>query len=399
MPLCAAAEEPEAPLPSSSNPQVIEEPRCTAAVEVPKDEPTAPTPASEEKPPKEEVGGKARSRKIKKKLIIPPGHEILIIQKKVNIFDTEVIKQISWPHDAEDLKKETVEEEQEKRDLEDRQRTLLELKGANSNWKEPEEPKHRRQVKDNRVLLDSSKAHEQINPPEGWGDHPYLDPDVQEVPKKRGRKPKEAKEDVVEEPKKGKTTKKSAVPSPPQGPERSSPEKKQRKEKELKQSKVDEAGKEVAAAAKAKARAAKKPSEAKSPDEPEIAGGVKKRGRGKKAEDAQPEEPNPKQQKPNETAKERKRKATQNCDDPELEGESHKGGKTAPAEEAEMSEKEKVALEKKARLSRKSAAYHHAYRHTEGSLQDKKAAAKQAFWLHVGCYLKAVSTKAYAQAV
>ena len=214
MPLCAAAEEPEASV-SSPNPEVSEAAPCTVAEEVKE----TPTPTLSEVVPAE-----ARGKKVKKKLIVPPGHDVVIAQKKVNIFDTEIVKQLSWQEDdgAKEVPKNTQEDEKEA-EIEKGQRTLRELNLHNTGWKEAEAPKHRRQVMENAVLLDAQKANAILEPPEGWGVDAYLDPSVQEPPKKRGRKPKQEEEKVVQEPKKGKKAKKDTPPENSEEPEGSTP--------------------------------------------------------------------------------------------------------------------------------------------------------------------------------
>ena len=381
MPLCAAAEEPEASV-SSPNPEVSEAAPCTVAEEVKE----TPTPTLSEVVPAE-----ARGKKVKKKLIVPPGHDVVIAQKKVNIFDTEIVKQLSWQEDdgAKEVPKNTQEDEKEA-EIEKGQRTLRELNLHNTGWKEAEAPKHRRQVMENAVLLDAQKANAILEPPEGWGVDAYLDPSVQEPPKKRGRKPKQEEEKVVQEPKKGKKAKKDTPPENSEEPEGSTPnerlteyfrEQKKKKveadEKAEADNKKDASENGKQAKSKAKALPRKKP-EDKSSDKSEVPERKDKHGRDEK--DCNDEEKDSKKQR-SAAAKGRKRKTTEKADE-EPKSKSRKGKQTTPTEEPEMNEEEKAALDKKARLSRKSAAYHYAYRHTEGSADDKKAAAKKAFWTH-----------------
>ena len=198
--------------------------------------------------------------------------------------------------------------------------------------------------------LESGKRIAELpDPPASWGPTTYLHPHEQAPPKKRGRKPKKAptsEDKKIEE--QVAPSRRVRQKSKPENPASSSSPS-QRMRKYLQDQKDKKASKEIG----------------EHTAEASVSESTKKKGEkqisGESVDVERPKKRVKKSQTENMT---KKRKSDQQ-------------------EIAAESETKRVrSTEAKQRVSRKSAAYHRAYKQWEGSEEEKKAAARKVHWMH-----------------
>ena len=226
-----------------------------------------------------------------------------------------------------------------------------------------------RKVKSNKRMAPEESDSSSLPKPESWGQVPHLSPDEQCPPKKRGRKPKADTDSApakTSETTKSKTkatkgpktkTAKSTKKDSNQGDAdntRGSPS--QRLKKYLEEQKKKRKAAEEEAEAPSKKKRSQKTTKVETPEE-------------SAAGEARPKK------------RQYKRKAKQTSAETDAqEGdmhvtEVHVTEVTGP--EVEAGHAEDPALARKKKQSRKSSAYHVAYRATQGSEEEKRAAAKK----------------------
>ena len=232
-----------------------------------------------------------------------------------------------------------------------------------------------RKVKSNKRLAPEEPESSSLPKPESWGQVPHLSPDEQCPPKKRGRKPKA---DTETAPAKTSETTKGSKTKATKG----------RKTKNAKgtgkdsnQGDADNAGGSPSQRLKKYLEEQKKKRKA---TEEESKAPSKKKRKQKAAEVEKPEESGAGEDKPKK--RQYKRKAKQpSAETDAQEGDMHVAEVTGPEVEAgqtehaeqETEQAEDTALARKKKYSRKSSAYHVAYRNTQGSEEEKRAAAKK----------------------
>ena len=308
------------------------------------------------------------AKRIKKRLIIPPGCDVPITQKKLNIFDPAVCQKIPW----EELQKNIPAKELEKKEhsaakpMSSEEELMQKLTFANGKsaldvrgemWITTSDLRERKKSAKRPLpnSLEQSADIEMPDKPSGWDDKQYLNPEVQCPPKKRGRKPKQDKE----EQKTDKTAKNSSKGT--RAKAASKPKEKQPKTSKKRGSTTPE---EV----KPESNEGKKPKGGKPSSEAPKARS-KRKARSTDVEEAAESKPDAGDQDvdtPGSTGSpsERTRQHLQEA-------------KKARLAEKEKTDAEKKEAEKKARYSRKSAAYHRAKKATKGTPEEKIAAAKK----------------------
>lgn len=248
-----------------------------------------------------------------KQLIIPKNCHIPIKQTMTNIFAKSTPK-------AESQAKQS--------------KPLLDVKA--NIWMSQQELKRTKQkhapeqLANQEGLEPASRISELPQPPASWGSTPYIHPQEQAPPKKRGRKPKADKQTV--EPV-APTRRVRGKTQPEKPASKDSPSQRTRKYLLAQKKKGSkEIGEETA----------------------EVSGTKRKKNSGESVDVERPKK------KVKESEKQKKRKSDQQTE-----------------ETAEEDEAKRRSTETKKRVSRKSAAYHRAYKQCEGSEEEKKAAARK----------------------
>lgn len=255
----------------------------------------------------------------------------------------------------------------------------LEVEGM--NWvKQTELRKHASGAKQNTEELAEIKESEEVKKPQALGSR-QIEPDVQQPPKKRGRKPKNPEEPKEtrsrsKAPKKGETAKETKEADP--ASKKRKPRSKAQQSEEPAAEGTPSARLRVYLQGQGKARKAKEaeaPEEAKEAEAPEEKVPKRRRTKGKDHNsNAGPDGDNN-----NETSSAKRKKVGK------TDQEEHADNKEKPAKDKKRKvedEHDKKPENKKAKYSRKSAAYHRAYKATEGSEEEKKAAARKVPGLH-----------------
>eukprot|EP00435_Cladocopium_sp_Y103_P053324 s686_g17.t1 len=236
-----------------------------------------------------------------------------------------------------------------------------------------------RKVKSNKRLTPEEPESSSLPKPESWGQVPHLSPDEQCPPKKRGRKPKADTNSAPATAKTSETTKVSKT----KARKGSTTKAEKGTKKDSKQGDADNTGGSPSQRLQAYLKEQKKKRKA-SEEEPKAPS--KKKRIQKTADVETPEESAAGEARPKK--RQYKRKAKQpSAETDAQQGDMHVAEVNGPEVEARQEEQqteqpqtdptEDPALARKKKQSRKSSAYHVAYRATQGSEEEKRAAAKK----------------------
>ena len=340
----------------------------------------------------------------RRQLIIPKNWNVPIVQTATNIFDPKVCKQIKWKSEADGPKDVEAPSWATQQDLS--RKPKRNAKAAN--------------------VSEDKEAKEEMSKPKSWGQS--LEPDVQKPPKKRGRKPKNEvnEEQEMKEEKASKRAAKSPKDEPRKKKQKQDldehltsapPTKKTNAKHEMPENAESSRPKK-----RSRAKKAEKPEEKAEGEEPaestasQRTGAYLKRQKEKKIanteQKAEPEKITEEDDKEKCKGPEKGKKPGEAKTKKPGEAKTKKPGEAKESEEAKKSikskksgepadpAKEEKLRERKAKQSRKSSAYHVAYKACTGTEEEKRAAAKKAPCIHYMCipfnlYKLAIASKYY----
>ena len=347
----------------------------------------------------------------KPKLIIPPGWDVPIVQQLVNIFDPDVCKMIDWtsvlgtglagvPEEPQDTSKVLNPQEELMSKLTCvTGKTALQVRAT--TWITREEIKKVKSSAPKANCLVATEAHAASpSKPASWNEEPCISPEEQCPPKKRGRKPKAKADDEASQEDKASSSTKAKKKSEQHDKEKKRAPPKKRVRGKTRDKNCEEDGntpdREDDDPAVEEHQGKKKRQRRVNDDEAPVAekkrkkddscGEKAKRGKTSDGNGADKEASKKTSKGPTRGGKPkpstRANDDEQECEEEEEEEESEpNAASSTPAQRTraclEMAKQNRLKKEKKAKYSRKSAAYHKAFRATKGSHEDKKAAAKK----------------------
>ena len=322
----------------------------------------------EEKMPKKNETGEA-VKLCTTRLITPKGCDVPIHQKKVNIFNPSVCRELTWEEtEAAESRKAKRDNEQKENPPDKVDVGSLDVKGR--DWATHDELKVARRPKTQKKNAKQEEKPSASMPdqPESWGKHDILKPEVQCPPKKRGRKPKAKVADDDKEVEKETKRKRSRT-----GAKGGAPKKKAKNEDE---NEPAEPAKKKRNARKTKdddscEKGDKNGKKAKEVIAKKGEGEVGKPAKGKKSEAQQKAKDSKSKNADGEVAEPEDEAADSPAASSSASSRTRQHLKDAKAKRVEKEEAKK-------RASRKSSAYHCAYRATEGTEEQKRAAGKKA---------------------